>query len=66
MEPKLIPNAKALLNEKEAATFYGASVKTLQAWRFKGKGPHYYKIGGFIRYSMDDLIKYAEQRKVTI
>ena len=57
---------RSLLNEKEAAAFFGASVKTLQAWRFQRKGPHYYKIGGFIRYAMDDLLKFAEQRKIRV
>ncbi len=57
---------ESLLNEKDAAAFFGASVKTLQAWRFNRKGPHYYKIGGFVRYKMDDLVKYAEQRKVQV
>lgn len=55
---------RSLLSEKEAAAFFGASVKTLQAWRFQRKGPAYYKLGGFVRYAMDDLIKYTEQRKV--
>lgn len=57
---------KSLLNEREAAAFYGASVKTLQAWRFKRIGPNYYKIGGFVRYAMDDLVNYAEQRKINV
>lgn len=57
---------KSLLNEKEAAAFFGASVKTLQAWRFQRKGPAYYKIGGFIRYAMPDLVKYAENRKIQV
>ena len=57
---------KHLLNEKEAAAFFGASVKTLQAWRFQRKGPTYYKIGGFVRYAPDDLRDYARSRKVKL
>ena len=57
---------KYLMSEKEAADFFTASVKTLQAWRFRKTGPPYYKIGGFVRYKKEDLIKYAEQQRVEI
>jgi predicted DNA-binding transcriptional regulator AlpA len=59
-----VQNSQALMNEKQAAAFYGASVKTLQAWRHKGTGPHYFKIGNLVRYAQADLIQYANSRKV--
>ena len=53
-----------LLNEKQAAQVLCLSEKTLQAWRFYGKGPAYRKIGRAIRYDLRDLEKYVEQRTV--
>lgn len=45
-----------LLNEKQAASYLGLSVSTLQAWRWRGRGPAYLKLGGrTIRYRMADL-----------
>jgi hypothetical protein len=35
----------AALNENQAADFLGVSVRTLQAWRVRGGGPRYCKIG---------------------
>ena len=34
------------MREQEAAAYMGVSVKTLQAWRFQGRGPKYSKMGG--------------------
>ena len=33
------------MREKEAAEYLGVSIKTLQAWRFQGRGPKYSKMG---------------------
>jgi len=44
-----------LYSEKEAAEMLNISVKTLQAWRFKGNGPRYYKLGRCVRYKIEDL-----------
>lgn len=33
------------LREREAAAYLGVSVKTLQAWRFQGRGPAYFRLG---------------------
>jgi hypothetical protein len=35
----------AALNESEAADFLGFSIRTLQAWRWRGEGPKFCKIG---------------------
>lgn len=44
-----------LMTEKEAAERYGISVRTFQAWRVKGSGPSYCKIGRSVRYRQSDL-----------
>ena len=37
--------------EMQAAIFLGVCVRTLQAWRVRGGGPPYFKIGRSVRYS---------------
>jgi hypothetical protein len=44
-----------LMNEKDAATYLGWSVKTLQARRHYCKPPRYRKIGRSVRYVLADL-----------
>ena len=54
-----------LFPEREAASYLGGaekpiSVKTLQLWRWRGKGPRYIKLGRLIRYpkqSLDDFLE---------
>ena len=45
-------------NELQAAIFLGVSVRTLQAWRVRGGGPPYVKIGRIVRYQRRALIKF--------
>ena len=44
-----------LLREQEAADILNFKVTTLRRWRWAGKGPTFRKIGGAVRYSIDDL-----------
>lgn len=39
-----------LWTEKEAAVFLGVREKSLQAWRIRGGGPPFVKIGRLVRY----------------
>ena len=55
------------LNEEQEAKHIGFSVGTLRNWRNNGIGPDYIKgekKGGSVRYTIDDLDKYMESRKV--
>jgi predicted site-specific integrase-resolvase len=52
------------LNEKQAAAMLGVSMKTLQAWRFQGKGPAYCKLGRAVRYLPQDLTDYAQGARI--
>lgn len=47
--------ADALLNEQQASARLNVSVRTLQAWRLKGGGPHFCKLGRSVRYRQPDL-----------
>ena len=44
-----------LLTEQEAAQHLSLAVKTLQRWRWAGKGPQFVKIGAAVRYEVADL-----------
>lgn len=48
------------VNEQAAAEALSLSVKVLQNWRWLGKGPRFHKFGNRVRYSIADLIAYAE------
>ncbi len=54
--PHHFPNENAsqdpdrLLNEAQLAQLTNLSVRTLQAWRLRGEGPPFIKIGRSVRY----------------
>ncbi len=53
--------ADQLLTEVQAADFLNLSVRCLQAWRVRGGGPCYSKIGRSVRYRRTDLDAFVEQ-----
>jgi predicted DNA-binding transcriptional regulator AlpA len=44
-----------LLNEKNLAARLSLSVATLRAWRLKGYGPKWCKLGSAVRYAPADV-----------
>lgn len=50
-----------LLNEKEAADLTGLAIRTLQAWRVRGEGPRFVKVGRAVRYRRRDVVAWIEQ-----
>jgi predicted site-specific integrase-resolvase len=46
---------KRAVNTAEAAKITGISYDTLTYWRFQGKGPRFLKMGGLVRYRLEDL-----------
>lgn len=50
---------QGFMTEKEAATFLGLSVRTLQGLRYRGGGPIFYKFGRSVRYLRSDLTSWA-------
>lgn len=54
-----------LMSEREAAEVLQISVRTLQAWRVKGGGPRYIKIGRSVRYRPCDLEAFVEGNLTT-
>ena len=43
------------LNQIQLARRWGLSPRTLERWRWLKKGPVFMRIGGAIRYSIDDI-----------
>jgi hypothetical protein len=52
------------LNEKEVAKITGRAKQTLRNDRFLGKGIPYCKVGRSVRYSLEDVIAFMENRKI--
>jgi hypothetical protein len=50
--------------EMQAAIFLGVSARTLQAWRVRGGGPPYVKVGRAVRYQRRALIEYQRANTV--
>jgi hypothetical protein len=53
------------LSENEAALLLCCSVQTLRNQRHKGKGLPYRKFGRCVRYRLDEVLTFMEQRKIT-
>jgi len=54
----------SLLDEKTVATQLNCEVKTLQAWRCRGVGVPFVRVGRLIRYKPEDVADYIESRRV--
>lgn len=52
---------RRLLRTPDAALLLGLSARTLEKHRCFGTGPVYRKLGGRIVYSVDDLLRWADQ-----
>ena len=44
-----------LLSPEQAAHILGVSYRTLEAWRSRGIGPKFHKVGRCVRYASPDL-----------
>ena len=47
-----------------AAALLGLSPSTLEKLRVSGSGPQYLKLGRAVRYRLDDLARWADERVV--
>ena len=56
-----IQSEKKWLRTPAAAEYLGFSTPTLEKWRWEGKGPRFYKLGGHaVGYKLSDLEAFAE------
>jgi predicted DNA-binding transcriptional regulator AlpA len=52
-----------LLGNLDAADFLGVKPQTLDAWRLRGCGPQFFKVGRLIKYRESDLLDWLETRR---
>ena len=48
-------STQVLVGEATAARLLDLAPKTLQRWRWSGRGPVHYKVGGSVKYRVQDL-----------
>lgn len=54
------------VDEKEVSKITRIAIQTLRNWRFQGTGPAYSKVGRAVRYRLDDVINFMEERRVNV
>ncbi|MFN0262256.1 helix-turn-helix transcriptional regulator [Tepidamorphus sp. 3E244] len=61
------PNAQIdrLLREAEVADHLGIPKRTIQAWRLRGEGPPFFKLGRAVRYRHSDLEAWLADNRAT-
>jgi len=52
------------LTPEQLASRWQIQKKTLDNWRYQGKGPKYVRIGSRIRYPVDQVTAYEEELQV--
>ena len=52
------------LTEREVAELLGLSVATLRAWRHRGKGPRFLRLGRSVRYLPSDVADFVRASAV--
>ena len=55
--------APYMLKERELAARWGVSSRTLQRWRSEGYGPRHHLIGGAVRYRLDAVLAFEDERE---
>ena len=55
---------KKYLTEKEVQILTGIAVQSLRNARFLGRGIPYRKIGRSVRYNLDEVLSFMEERKI--
>jgi excisionase family DNA binding protein len=58
------PYHRRFLTTREAARYLNCSASHLNKSRVRGDGPAFIRIGGAIRYAVEDLDDYAASRRV--
>jgi predicted DNA-binding transcriptional regulator AlpA len=53
-----------LIAETEAARLLGCTPACLKAWRSRGQGPDYVKLGRLVRYMAGDIQRFIEARRI--
>lgn len=57
--------AGRLLTTEQAAERLTITSAALRAWRHRGGGPAFYRVGGAVRYAVEDLDAWLAAQKVS-
>lgn len=49
---------EAYLTSKDLAHRWSVTLHTLEQWRWKGRGPHFFKVGSCIRYPKAEIERF--------
>lgn len=49
-----------LLSTADVAHLLDVPVKTLAVWRYKGLGPHGFRVGKYVRYRPEDVRRWLD------
>ena len=52
-----------LMKTEDAAEYLGLSIRTLENWRYQGRGPQVVKMGRTVRYDLRDLDRWIEEHQ---
>ena len=61
---EIVIDDRQLIGERRFAEMLGRSLRTLQRWRTKGKGPAFTKIGRKVFYELNDLQEWIDRGKI--
>ena len=65
MFANLTPDPTALLTERQVAEHFGLTIHALRAWRHRGGGPVFAKLGSAVRYRPADVEAWVAANLVT-
>ena len=58
------PDDLRLLDQAQAAELLQVSPRTLEGWRCRGGGPRFVRVGRRVRYRLQDLRAWLDERTV--
>jgi hypothetical protein len=54
------------VNENIAAEILGCTVSCLRAWRQRGRGPSFVRLGRMVRYPVEDIKAFLNSNRVVL
>lgn len=54
-------NNRKLVSASEAADYLGLAEQTLTNWRYRGRGPRFYRVGQLVKYDRADLDAWLDE-----
>ena len=58
------PTSEGYMTSEQAAAYLKVSARSLEAFRRRGGGPPYYKVGRLVRYAPSELREWMEQQRI--